>query len=202
MSKIISQLVISLSSGALSRQQFMMILSNKLLFKGKQNCGAQYFSKVSAEIISRHLKNIKKILGVKWVGDNQRISVRRLQIKLNSYQALKAQPLASLNNNLFFQVGDLHIDIIARRVELAGEELFLTATEFEILHQLVAHAGLILSSETLTQNTTGIIYDGQERSMDKNIRALREKLNDNPTSPQRIKTIHSKRYLLVTNAFE
>jgi len=180
----------------------MMILSNKLLFKGKQNCGSQYFTKVSGEIINRRLKNIKQILGIKRVADNQRISARRLQIKLNSDQALKAQPPANLNNNLFFQVGELHIDMIARRAELAGEELFLTATEFEILHQLVAHAGLILSSETLTQNTTGIIYDGQRQSMDKNIRTLREKLNDNPTSPQRIKTIHSKRYLLVANAFE
>ncbi|MCP4321306.1 MAG: hypothetical protein GY951_13935 [Psychromonas sp.] len=119
-------------------------------------------------------------------------------------QMVKAPPLLCKreNNHQNIQIGKLRINEITRRAELSNEDLFLTAAEFEVLLQLAMHVGNALSHDHIAQNTTGIVYDGVQHSIENIIRTLRVKLNDNMRDPQQIKSIHSNAYLLMPSAFD
>jgi DNA-binding response OmpR family regulator len=72
-------------------------------------------------------------------------------------------------------VGDLRIDSSTRVVSRAGEEIELTAREYDILEFLARHRGRVVSrSELLDQIWEG--YDGSPNIIDVYIGYLRKKL--------------------------
>jgi two-component system phosphate regulon response regulator PhoB len=73
-------------------------------------------------------------------------------------------------------VGELSIDPERHRVEVAGQEVALTATEFRLLHHLAAHAGRVQSREVLLERVWGYSYQGYARTVDTHVRRLRKKL--------------------------
>lgn len=73
-------------------------------------------------------------------------------------------------------VGELSIDSERHRVEVAGQEVALTATEFRLLHHLAAHAGRVQSREVLLERVWGYSYQGYARTVDTHVRRLRKKL--------------------------
>lgn len=73
----------------------------------------------------------------------------------------------------------LRIDIGSRQVWLAGEEIELTATEFDLLKVLAEHHGLVLSREQLLEKVWGHEYFGEMRVVDVHIGHIRQKLGDN-----------------------
>ena len=82
-----------------------------------------------------------------------------------------------------FVLGDLAIDYDRRRVTVAGREVELTATEYELLHALSLNAGRITTSETLLDR----VWEGRNNSDTKVVRAfvkqLRRKLGDDAANP-------------------
>lgn len=89
----------------------------------------------------------------------------------------------------------LEIDLNKRRVTIGGQDVYLTTAEYDLLSLLVADAGEIVSREFILQSLRGFEYDGLDRSIDRRISRLRKKLDDDPITPQIIKTIRSKGYL-------
>ncbi len=73
-------------------------------------------------------------------------------------------------------LGDLRIDPVRHRVEVAGEELSLTATEFRLLRRLAANAGKVQTREVLLERVWGYAYEGYARTVDTHVRRLRKKL--------------------------
>ena len=82
-----------------------------------------------------------------------------------------------------FVLGDLAIDYDRRRVTVAGREVELTATEYELLHALSLNAGRITTSETLLDR----VWAGRSNDDTKVLRAfvkqLRRKLGDDAANP-------------------
>jgi len=74
------------------------------------------------------------------------------------------------------QVGILAIDVDARRVEVKGQPLHLTPTEFGLLHALSEHPGYTLTRLELIEQGLGYGYEGLERTVDSHIKNLRRKL--------------------------
>ena len=89
----------------------------------------------------------------------------------------------------------LRVDCIKRRVEVAGKELELTNTEFNILETLIKSPGQAFSKEELTEYALGRKYTTYDRSIDVHISNLRNKLGDNPTGEPWIKTVRGFGYL-------
>ncbi len=104
-------------------------------------------------------------------------------------------------NNDPINYGMLHIDYASRSVQLDGEEIELTSTEFELLWLLACHAGEVLSRDNILDAMRGIQYDGMDRSVDVRVSRLRRKLGDNPNHPTRIKTVRGKGYLFVKDTW-
>lgn len=98
--------------------------------------------------------------------------------------------------------GKLVIDRNERSARLNSQELELSSAEFDLLWLLAVNAGQILSREEILQSTRGLEYDGINRSIDMRISRLRKLLNDDPESPQFIKSVRSKGYLFSGRAME
>ncbi|KJK03155.1 chemotaxis protein CheY [Pseudomonas sp. 21] len=90
----------------------------------------------------------------------------------------------------------LLLDARQREVQRNGERIDLTGAEFNLLWQLVAHAGQTLSRDDLLLALRGIAWDGMDRSVDVRIAHLRAKLGETPSHPL-ILTVRGKGYRFV-----
>src|ERR1022692_1134034 len=86
-------------------------------------------------------------------------------------------------------VGDLRLDLRARRVYLAEVELELTRKEFDLLTRLLRDAGSVVSRETLMSEVWDENWFGSTKTLDVHIAGLRRKLGDQPASPRYIQTV-------------
>ncbi|MEQ9411487.1 MAG: response regulator transcription factor [Fuerstiella sp.] len=93
-------------------------------------------------------------------------------------------------------VGSLKVDPSRRVVELNSTALTLTTAEFDLLQLLAENAGRPLSRRDIYERIHGMDYDGLDRSIDLRISRLRRKLGDDPTDPERIKSVRGVGYFL------
>jgi DNA-binding response OmpR family regulator len=89
--------------------------------------------------------------------------------------------------------GDLQVDPGGRRATLAGAELALTTREFDLLVFLVAHPGRAFTRAELLALVWGWEF-GDQSTVTVHVRRLREKIEADPTHPQRIATIWGTGY--------
>ena len=90
----------------------------------------------------------------------------------------------------------LVVDAACRSVELDGQSLDTTTAEFDLLHFLAQNAGRAVSRNDIYEHIHGMKYDGVDRSIDLRISRLRKKLGDDPTKPDRIKSVRGVGYIL------
>jgi len=75
-------------------------------------------------------------------------------------------------------VGDLELDLIARRARLTGKIIELTSREFALLEMLMRHAGQPITREELLANVWGLDFDPRSNLVDVYVRYLRRKLGN------------------------
>ncbi len=85
-------------------------------------------------------------------------------------------------------VGDLSIDFARRRVTKAGEEIKLSPTEFKLLTQLAVNANRVVLHEDLLRATWGPEYRTETEYLRVYVHYLRQKIEDDPSHPERIVT--------------
>jgi DNA-binding response OmpR family regulator len=90
--------------------------------------------------------------------------------------------------------GDLMVDLISRRATLGGQELSLRHKEFNLLVELMRNKGVVLSRDLLLTKVWGYDFYGDSRTVDVHVRWLREKIEADPSSPQRIVTVRGIGY--------
>ncbi|WP_164848023.1 response regulator transcription factor [Lacticaseibacillus hulanensis] len=93
-------------------------------------------------------------------------------------------------------VGELSIDTVAHKAEIAGRKLDLTPTEFRLLACFAQNAGHTLSREQLLENVWGAEFSGNTRMVDIQISHLRDKLELDPKNPRYLQTIRGFGYQL------
>jgi len=86
-------------------------------------------------------------------------------------------------------VGDLRLDLSARRAWLGGRELGLTRKEHDLLARLMRDAGRVVTRETLMSEVWDENWFGSTKTLDVHIAGLRRKLDDDPASPRYIHTV-------------
>jgi two-component system response regulator MtrA len=94
-------------------------------------------------------------------------------------------------------LGDLEIDIAGRTVTRDGTDIPLTRTEFDLLIELVRHAGQVLSRDVLLDRVWGYDYLGDSRLVDVAIQRLRSKIETDPAVPELIQTVRGSGYKAV-----
>ena len=92
--------------------------------------------------------------------------------------------------------GRVTIDQDNRRVTFEGEEVALSAKEFDLLSFLALVPGRPRTREEILNNVWGWDFDGSPRTVDNFILALRHKLEADPKHPRHILTAHGIGYRL------
>jgi two-component system response regulator RegX3 len=87
------------------------------------------------------------------------------------------------------EIGPLRIDAAARRVWLGDAELQLSRKEFDLLAELVAHAGEVVTREDLIARVWDENWFGSTKTLDVHIGWLRGKLGDDAADPRLIHTV-------------
>jgi heavy metal response regulator len=88
-----------------------------------------------------------------------------------------------------FQVADLALDLLKRKVNRAGDRLNLTNKEFALLHLLLSRQGEVLSRALIASHVWQMNFDSDTNVVDVAIRRLRAKVDD----PYPLKLIHTVR---------
>lgn len=98
------------------------------------------------------------------------------------------------NEERILVADDLRIDLDRREVTRADRQIELPARLFELLAYMVRNRGLVLTRGRLLQHVWGYDYEGDTRTVDVHIRWLREKIEDDPASPQLLLTVRGVGY--------
>jgi two-component system response regulator MtrA len=95
------------------------------------------------------------------------------------------------------RLGDVELDLAGRTARRGAEEIALTRTEFDLLVELVRHAGTVLSRDVLLDRVWGYDYLGDSRLVDVAIQRLRSKIEADPAAPALIQTVRGAGYKAV-----
>ena len=79
-----------------------------------------------------------------------------------------------------FDVADLHIDFARRQITLAGREVHLTQTEYNIVTVLAHHAGRVMTYAAIIRAVWGATDDGSIKKLQVNMANIRKKLGERP----------------------
>ncbi|EFI69028.1 two-component response regulator YcbL [Lysinibacillus fusiformis ZC1] len=87
------------------------------------------------------------------------------------------------------EIDNLKIDIVNFSIAKSGQEIKLTSKEFSILKLFVTNRQRVFTKEQIYQMIWKDAYYGDENIINVHIRRLREKIEDDPSNPQYIKTL-------------
>ena len=93
----------------------------------------------------------------------------------------------------FYTVGSLFLDIEKHSVSIDGETIELTFKEYELLRLLMQNAGIVTSRDVIMERVWGTDFEGESRTLDMHIKTLRQKLGSAGTM---IKTIRNVGYII------
>jgi len=105
----------------------------------------------------------------------------------------KAKPK---NSELIVQVDDLVLNKTTQTVTVDGKDVALSTTEFKILNVLMKNPNRVLSRDQIMNMAQGKNFMAFDRSVDIHVSKLRSKIETDPSSPKRIKTIWGTGYML------
>jgi two-component system OmpR family response regulator len=95
-------------------------------------------------------------------------------------------------------VGDLEIDLLARRVTRAGQPIDLRPREFALLEYLARQAGKVVSKTMIQSRIWAYSFDPRTNVVDVLVHRLREKI-DRPFEPKLLHTRRGMGYILSAN---
>jgi two-component system, OmpR family, KDP operon response regulator KdpE len=98
------------------------------------------------------------------------------------------------------RLGELEIDILHRRARAGETELHLTSLEQSLLYLLAANVGRLVTRDEILDHLWGTDYAADSNVVDRHIRNLRKKLQDQWRTPRYIATEPGRGYRFVPTA--
>jgi two-component system OmpR family response regulator len=135
-----------------------------------------------------------RVTGLKAGGDDYLVKPFALSELLARLEAL-VRRVDVTRTETTFQVGDLHVDLLARAVKRADQNIDLQPLEFRLLEYLVRHAGQVVTRTMLLENIWDYRFDPQTNVIDVHISRLRAKI-DKPFSYPLLHTVRGAGYIL------
>ena len=90
--------------------------------------------------------------------------------------------------------GDITLNLADGTVTKSGQPVQVTAKEFELLRMLITNKGQTLTKEVIFNRIWGADSESEQQTLTVHIKWLREKIEDDPKSPQHILTVWGKGY--------
>ena len=172
-----------------------MILLDIMLPKmdGFQVCQAiREFSDVPIIMLTEKGDDMDKILGLEYGADDyitKPFNILEVKARIKAIMRRTSPVKPKTQDTTVIEKGDLKLDCESRRLFILGNEINLTAREFELLELMVKNENKVYSRENLLTMVWGQDYPGDVRTVDVHVRRLREKIETNPSEP---KYVHTK----------
>ncbi len=107
------------------------------------------------------------------------------------------KPAGDESERLRVEAGNLVLDKARQTLLMEGREVALSSTEYRVLKVLMENPNRVLSRDQIMTLAQGKDFMAFDRSIDVHISKLRAKLESDPRSPKRIKTIWGSGYMFV-----
>ena len=175
--------------------QYDMILLDIMLPKmdGFEVCQAiREFSDVPIIMLTAKGDDMDKILGLEYGADDyitKPFNILEVKARIKAIMRRTSPAKPKTADDTVIEKGDLKLDCESRRLFILGNEINLTAREFELLELMVKNENKVYSRENLLTMVWGQDYPGDVRTVDVHVRRLREKIEVNPSEP---KYVHTK----------
>ncbi len=142
-------------------------------------------------------QEIDKVLGLKLGADDymtKPFSFMELLARVEAVLRRSSNSPTTLTQATF---GRIVVNFASREATKNGQELDLSPREFQILHYLVEHRGEVVSRDQLLDAVWGYKNSPFTRTVDMHIAKLRKKIEERPTDPRYILTMHRFGYKFV-----
>lgn len=150
------------------------------------------FSDVPIIMLTAKGDDMDKILGLEYGADDyitKPFNILEVKARIKVIiRRNKRKPMVEPIAPKVITSGKLKLDVEAKRLYIDEKEIRLTVKEFDILKLLAENPGKIYSREQLLALIWGSKNPGDARTVDVNVRRLREKIEENPAKPEYVHT--------------
>jgi DNA-binding response OmpR family regulator len=148
-------------------------------------------------MLTARSQEIDKVVGLEVGADDyvtKPFSIKELLARIRAHLRRAAKQVGELET---FTFGDVELNFKKYAARKRGQALDLSAREFEILRYLIRHRGEIVTRDQLLDQVWK--YDSMPvtRTVDNHIAKLRQKIEEDPSTPQHIVTVHRLGYRFV-----
>ena len=129
-------------------------------------------------ILTANNEDMNKILSLEYGADDyvtKPFNILELKARIKAILR-RTKGITQKPNEQTIIVDDFIINALGRKVSLHGQEINLTAKEFDLLLLLATNPGKVFSREELLEIIWGYEYFGDLRTVDVHVRRLREKI--------------------------
>ncbi len=124
---------------------------------------------------------------------NPRVLVARVRAILRRAETAGA-PDNQKDTPPILKLGDIEMHPGTRRVQLRGQPVAMTSTEYCVLEVLLQEAGRVVSKANLSERALGRKLTRYDRSLDMHVASLRKKLGPLDGGEERVKTVRNIGY--------
>jgi DNA-binding response OmpR family regulator len=146
-------------------------------------------------VLTAKVEETDKVLGLELGADDyvtKPFSPRELSARI---RALIRRSNKSQEKPEIFRAADITLDRKGHLLEVGGQAVDLTPSEFELLAMLISTPGRTYSRMELLESLGDSTYmEGYERTVDVHIHNLREKIEPDPSNPIYIQTVYGAGY--------
>ena len=149
------------------------------------------FSDMPIIMLTAKGDDMDKILGLEYGADDyitKPFNILEVKARIKAIRRNKKRSVSVPQEPKVIISGKMKLDIEAKRLYIEDIEIKLTVKEFDILKLLAENPGKIYSREQLLTIIWGSKYPGDARTVDVNVRRLREKIEENPAKPEYVHT--------------
>lgn len=136
-----------------------------------------------------------RVRGLKAGGDDYLVKPFAFTELTARLEALLRRPSSAQAPVTVLRVGDLEMDLLARRVRRAGREIDLQPREFRLLEYLMRNAGQVVTRTMLLENVWDYHFDPQTNVIDVHVSRLRRKIDRDFEQPL-LHTVRGAGYVL------
>lgn len=148
-------------------------------------------------MLTSRKQEMDKILGLESGADDyvtKPFSIRELQARIKALLRRRVEPEKEIETYAF---GSVLIDFRKQEATRKGKALQLSSKEFDILKYFARHEGEVVSRNMLLDQVWGYESFPTTRTVDNYILSLRKQIEDNPSQPKHLLTVHTAGYKFV-----